>query len=386
VKFRCERDALSEAIGSAGRAVASRSGALPILSGLLVHSGADEIQLAGSDLELTIRVSAPAEIDQEGAAVLPARLFGDIVRSLEPGAVSVDVGEDEARIESGRSKFSLRVLAAEDFPRLPEVAGSGVRMDTTALAEALRQVIPAASRDDARPILTGVLLVSEGAGLRLVATDSYRLGVRDLPGESVLAAHLAGAAAEGRNVLVPAKALGELQRLLGSGGGPGSAAAPGTENTVELSFSDRDACFDTGRARVSTRLIEGQFPNYQQLIPSGYPNRLVVAREALIEAVKRVRLIGRDRDNAPIRLTMTPSEFKLSTIVHDVGEANEELDAKYEGTETTIAFNPEFLLDGLGAISTEEVSLETLDTSKPAIVRSADGGDFLYLLMPVRVS
>jgi DNA polymerase-3 subunit beta len=386
VKFRCERDALSDAISSAGRAVASRSGALPILSGLLVRTGADEIHLAGSDLELTIRVSAPAECDSEGAAVLPARLFGDIVRSLEPGAVSVDVGEDEARIESGRSKFSLRVLAAEDFPRLPEVAGSGVRMDAGALSEALRQVIPAASRDDARPILTGVLLVAEGSGLRLVATDSYRLGVRDLPGESVLAAHLSGAAAEGRHVLVPAKALGELQRLLGSSASPGSSAAPGTENTVELSFSDRDACFDTGKARVSTRLIEGQFPNYQQLIPSGYPNRLVVPREGLIEAVKRVRLIGRDRDNAPIRLTMSSSGLELTTIVHDVGEAKEELDAKYEGTETTIAFNPEFLLDGLGAIGSEEVSLETMDTSKPAIVRSADGGDYLYLLMPVRVS
>ncbi len=374
MKFRCERDALSEAISSAGRAVASRSGALPILSGLLVRTGQDEIDLAGSDLELTIRVSAPAECDDEGAAVLPARLFGDIVRSLEPGAVSVDVGEDEARIKSGRSEFSLRVLAAEDFPRLPEVAGSGVRMDAASLAEALRQVIPAASRDDARPILTGVLLVAEGSGLRLVATDSYRLGVRDLPGESVLAAHLSGAAAEGRHVLVPAKALGELQRLLG------------TENQVELSFSDRDACFDTGRARVSTRLIEGQFPNYQQLIPSGYPNRLVVPREAFIEAVKRVRLIGRDRDNAPIRLMMSAAGLELQTIVHDVGQATETLDAKYEGTETTIAFNPEFLLDGLGAISSEEVSVETLDTSKPAIVRSAEGGDFLYLLMPVRVS
>jgi DNA polymerase-3 subunit beta len=386
VKFRCERDALSEAISSAGRAVASRSGALPILSGLLVRTGVDEIDLAGSDLELTIRVSAPAEVDDEGAAVLPARLLGDIVRSLEPGAVSVDVGEDEARIKSGRSDFSLRVLAAEDFPRLPEVAGSGVRMDAMALAEALRQVIPAASRDDARQILTGVLLVAEGSGLRLVATDSYRLGVRDLPGESVLAAHLSGAAAEGRHVLVPAKALGELQRLLGSGASPGVAAAPGTGSQVELSFSDRDACFDTGRARVSTRLIEGQFPNYQQLIPSGYPNRLVVAREALIEAVKRVRLIGRDRDNAPIRLMMSADGLELQTIVHDVGQASETVDAKYEGTETTIAFNPEFLLDGLGAISTEEVSLETLDTSKPAIVRSAEGGDFLYLLMPVRVS
>jgi len=380
LKFRCERDVLSEAIGSAGRAVASRSGALPILSGLLVRTTDDGLELAGSDLELTIRVSAAAECDGAGAAVLPARLFGDIVRALEPGAVSVDVGDEEARITSGRSDFKLRVLPAEDFPRLPEVAGSGVRMDSAALADALRQVIPAASRDDARPILTGVLLVAEGAGLRLVATDSYRLAVRDLPGETTLAAALSGAAAEGRHVLVPAKALGELQRLLAAAGGPEGGGQ------VELSFSDRDACFDTTRARVSTRLIEGQFPNYQQLIPSGYPNRLIVVREAFIEAVKRVRLIGRDRDNAPIRLAMGPGGLELTAVVHDVGQATEGLDAKYEGTETTVAFNPDFLLDGLAAITSEEVLVETLDTSKPAIVRSAEDGDFLYLLMPVRVS
>jgi DNA polymerase-3 subunit beta len=380
LKFRCERDVLGEAIGSAGRAVASRSGALPILSGLLVRTTDDGLELAGSDLELTIRVSAAAECDGAGAAVLPARLFGDIVRALEPGAVSVDVGDEEARITSGRSDFKLRVLPAEDFPRLPEVAGSGVRMDAVALADALRQVIPAASRDDARPILTGVLLVAEGSGLRLVATDSYRLAVRDLPGETTLAAALSGAAAEGRHVLVPAKALGELQRLLAAGGGTEGGGQ------VELSFSDRDACFDTARARVSTRLIEGQFPNYQQLIPSGYPNRLTVVRESFMEAVKRVRLIGRDRDNAPIRLAMGPGGLELTAVVHDVGQATEGLDAKYEGTETTVAFNPDFLLDGLSAITSEEVLVETLDTSKPAIVRSAEDGDFLYLLMPVRVS
>ncbi len=380
MRFRCERDALNEAIGSAGRAVASRSGALPILSGILIRATGDQVELVGSDLELTIRVSAGAECDEDGTAVLPARLFGDIVRALEPGAVSVEVGEEEARIHSGRSQFSLRVLTANDFPRLSEVQGSGVRMDAVALAEALRQVITAASRDDARPILTGVLLVAEGSGLRMVATDSYRLAVRDLPGETVLAAALSGAAAEGRHVLVPAKALGEVQRLLAG------TASDNATASVELSFSEREACFDTGRARVSTRLIEGQFPNYQQLIPSGYPNRLIVAREAFIEAVKRVRLIGRDRDNAPIRLAMGPSGLELTTIVHDVGQAQELLDAKYEGTETTVAFNPEFLLDGLAALSSDEVVVETLDTSKPAIVRSAEESDFLYLLMPVRVT
>lgn len=380
MRFRCERDALNEAIGSAGRAVASRSGALPILSGLLIKVEADRIELAGSDLELTIRVSAGAECDEPGVAVLPARLFGDIVKALEPGRVTVEVGEEDAKIQGGRSQFSLRVLAATDFPRLPEVSGGGFRMDAAGLSESLRQVIPAASRDDARPILTGVLLVAEGSGLRMVATDSYRLAVRDLPGETVLAAHLSGVAAEGRHVLVPAKALGEVQRLLAGAAGDNAAAE------VELSFSERDACFDTGRARVSTRLIEGQFPNYQQLIPSGYPNRLVVPRETFIEAVKRVRLIGRDRDNAPIRLAMGPSGLELTTIVHDVGQAQELLDAKYEGTETTVAFNPDFLLDGLAALSSDEVVVETLDTSKPAIVRSAEDTEFLYLLMPVRVS
>lgn len=374
MKFNCERESLTEAIGSAGRAVSARA-AMPVLSNFLVKASGEEVEFVGSDLDLTIRVTAPALSVADGTAVLPARLFGDIVRSLEPGAVSVEVGEDEAKIRSGRSEFSLRV-PPNDYPSLPETGNRGIRMDALVLAEALRQVISAASRDDARPILTGVLMVAEGAGLRLVATDSYRLAVRDLPGESDAAQALLGRGESG-HFLVPAKALSELQRLLAAG-----------QETVELSFNDRHVRFDTGRATLTARLIEGTFPNYQQLIPSGYPNRLIVAREGCIEAVKRVRLIGQGRDNNPIRLGMSPGGLDLTTIVHDVGEASETLDAKYEGTETTVAFNPEFLLDGLQAISTTDVSIDTQDTSKPAIVRAVDAGagEFLYLLMPVRVT
>lgn len=372
MKFNCEREALTEAIGNAGRAVSTRA-ALPVLSNFLVKATDGQVEFSGSDLDLTIRVLAPAETVSSGTAVLPARLFGDIVRALEPGAVSVDVGEDEARISSGRSDFTLR-LPPNEFPALPEMEGSGIRMDALALGEALRQVISAASRDDARPILTGVLMVAEGSGLRLVATDSYRLAVRDLPGETGAAEALSGRS-EGGHFLVPAKALGELQRLLS-----------GDEGSVELSFNERHVCFDTGKARLTARLIEGQFPNYQQLIPSGYPNRLTVDREACIEAVKRVRLIGQGRDNNPIRLVMNAAGLELTTIVHDVGQASETLDAKYEGTETTVAFNPEFLIDGLQAIFSKQVSIDTQDTSKPAIVKTDDGGQFLYLLMPVRVT
>jgi DNA polymerase-3 subunit beta len=366
VKFRCERDSLAEAIGNAQRAVASRAGALPVLSGLLVRAEPGQLELVGSDLELTIRVSTPAECDEQGTGLVPARLFGDIVRSLEPGAVTVEVHDDEARITSGRSQFSVRLLAVDEFPRLAEPAEGGVRMNGAALSEALRQVVPAASRDDARPILTGVLLTAEGSGLRLVATDSYRLAVRDLPGESVLAV--------GQKVLVPAKALGELQRLL-------------TDADAEVSFSERDVSFNVGKARVSTRLIEGEFPNYQQLIPSGYPNRLTVARDALIEAAKRVRLVaqGRERDTSPVRLAMRADGLEL-TARGDAGDAQEVVDAKYEGAEMTVAFNPEFLLDAAHAINSPDVVIETQDALKPATLRGRDGTEFLYLLMPVRVS
>jgi DNA polymerase-3 subunit beta len=363
VKFRCEREALAEAIGIAQRAVASRPGALPALSGnVLVKAENGKLELVGSDLDLTIRVTTDVDADATGSVVVPARLFGDIVRSLEPGAVTVEANDEEARITGGRSQFSVRI-SGEEFPKLAEPTAGGVRMDSAALSAALRQVVPAASRDDARPILTAVLLAADGSGLRLVATDSYRLAVRDLPGESVLRA--------GEKVLVPAKALSELQRLLGEG-------------EVEVTFSDREASFDVGRARVSTRLIEGEFPNYQQLIPSGYPNRLTVEREPLIEAVKRVRLVTQGRDT-PVRLAMKPDGLELSAR-SDAGDAQEFLDAKYEGAEMTVAFNPEFILDGLQAIVADEVALETQDALKPATLRAADGGDFLYLLMPVRVS
>jgi len=281
--------------------------------------------------------------------------------------VSVDVGEDEARIKSGRSDFSLRVLAAEDFPRLPEVAGSGVRIGAATLAEALRQVIPAASRDDARPILTGVLLVAEGSGLRLVATDSYRLALRDLQGVSMLA--------EGQKVLVAAKGLGEVQRLLSNETGE-----------IEVVLGEREVVFRVGTTEVTTRLIEGEFPNYQQLIPSGYPNRLTVSREALQSAVNRVRLVGQSKDTAPIRLGMNAEGLELSAIAQDVGEAHESVEAKYEGSDLTVAFNSQFLLDGIDAAASDEVVIESIDPLKPAVMKATDSGDFLYLLMPVRIA
>jgi DNA polymerase-3 subunit beta len=364
VKFRCERDVLVEALGTATRAVASRGGALPVLSGVKAELAADRLTLSGSDLDLTIQVSITVAGQGDGVAVLPARLLADIVRSLQPGAVQLDAEGEEARISSGRSEFTVRLLPAEDFPRLVEAPADEVVLDAAALAEALRQVVRAASHDDARPILTGVLMAAEGDGLRLVATDSYRLAVRDLPGASVLR--------EGQAVLVPSKALGELGRVLGGA----------TEATLRL--AERDATFVVDDTRLTTRLIEGEFPNYRQLIPSAHPNRLTVGREPFLDALRRVKLLAREA--TPVRITLRQDGIELTAVTQDVGQAHEDLDAKYEGAEMVIAFNPEYLADGIEAVEGDEVTLETVDALKPAVVRSVESKDYLYLLMPVRVS
>ena len=364
MKFRCERDTLAEAVATAQRTVASRSGALPVLQDLRLTATENGLELIGSDLEITNRVQVPAEVEETGVAVMP-KLLGEIVRRLEPGPVTVAVTGDEAVITAGRFSTSLRLKPAEDYPRLASTEGSGVRLDAAMFAAALRQVVRAASKDDLRPILTGVLLTAHAGGLRLVATDSYRLAVRDLQGVSVLG--------EGQRVLVAAKGLAEVQRLAGDG-------------EIEVVLRDRDVVFRTSRAEVTARLIEGDFPNYEQLIPSGYPNRLTVSREALLDALDRVQIVGQSRDNAAVRMSMSGEGLELTMSAQDVGNAQEALDAKFEGTELTVAFNPLFLRDGIEAVETTEVALETIDPLKPATLHPVDGGEFLYLLMPVRTS
>jgi DNA polymerase III subunit beta len=367
VQFHCERDVLLDALTTASRAVASRAGNLPVLSGVRMELSGDRLVLTGTDLDLTVTTAAAVGGSEDGVTVVPARLLGDIVRALEPGRVEIHTDDEEARLSSGRSQFSVRVLAADDFPRLAVPTGEEVSLPAASLAEALRQVVRAASSDDARPILTGVLLAAEGDGLRLVATDSYRLAVRDLHGMSVLR--------EDQSVLVPSKALGELARVLTGG------------SNVTLRLADRDATFDAGDVRLTTRLIEGEFPNYRQLIPSSQPNRLTVGREPLLDALRRVKLLAREA--TPVRLTLAPDGLELAAVTQDVGEAHEELDAKYEGAEMMIAFNPDYLADGVEAAEGDEVTLETVDALKPAVVRSGNptaAPDYLYLLMPVRVT
>jgi DNA polymerase III subunit beta len=371
VKFRCERDTLAEAFSAAGRATGGRTGAHPVLAGILLELEDDRLTVTGTDLDLTIRIQLTVGGETNGVVVLPAKLAADIVRSLGDGAVTVDASSDPAgdavHITGGRSQFVVRPLAADDFPRLPAPSESAVSIPTDVLSESLRQVVRAASTDDSRPVLTGVLLSAEADGLRLVATDSYRLAVRDIPGESVLAAD--------QRVLVPGRALGELQRLLSS------------SEKVTLRLGERDATFDTelgsGSLRLSTRLIEGEFPNYGGLIPQHQPNRITVAREPLLEAIRRVKIFA--RDTTPLRLHLGNDHILLSAVSQELGTANEEIDARLEGTEMTVSFNADYLSSGIEAIGTDEITLETSEALRPAVLRGVGAPDYLYLLMPVRV-
>jgi DNA polymerase-3 subunit beta len=323
--------------------------------------------VTGTDQDLTISTEVTVAGTADGVVVAPGRLLTDIVRALGPGAVQLEGDEEELQVSAGRSQFVLRPYHVVDFPHLSAPSGPTVSLSTAGLAEALRQVVRAASSEDTRPVLTGVLMAAEAEGIRLVATDSYRLAVRDLPG-----AH--GVLAEGQKVLVPSRALGELQRLLG-----------GEAEAVEIRLGTHEVRFSTGRVQLSTRLIEGEFPPYRQLIPFNYPNRLVIGREALLDAVRRVRLVARDA-TTPVRMLLKSGSVQLSVITNDWGQAVEEVDAKYEGAEMTIAFNPAYLADGVDAVPGEEVLLETTDSLKPATLKPTESSDYVYLLMPVRVA
>jgi len=363
VKFRCEREILAEALTTAGRAATNRSGTLPVLSGVRMDVSDGQLTVTGTDLELTIRLSVPVHSDRDGSAVVPARLVGDIVKALPAGAVEVAVTDDEMSISAGRSQFSVRPLSLSDFPAQVETDAAPVTLSSQQVGEALRQVVRAASTDDARAVLTGVLLASEDDGLKMVATDSYRLAVRDLPQSSMLAA--------GQKVLVPGRALAELQRVLSS------------DAELSVRLGAREAAFEVGGTRLTTRLIEGEYPNYRNLLPSSYPNQLTVGREALMEALRRVKILA--QDSTPVRLALGGDTLRLTAITQDVGNAHEEIDAAYAGTEMTVAFNPDYLTAGVEAVEGDEVTLSTLDPMKPAVLRGVGHDEYLYLLMPVRV-
>ncbi|MCU1493452.1 MAG: Beta sliding clamp [Acidimicrobiaceae bacterium] len=377
MKFRTERDGLLEALATAGRAASTRGAGGPGATSLQLALHGNHLVVTGSDPDLVIEVRASVAGDSDGVVLVPSRLLVDIVRSFEPGAVTLTSDEDEVRITSGRAEFTVRIPVGAEISRLSAAEGEGITLPTTLFAEGLRQVVRAALADDTRaPQLTGVLMVATDAGLRLVATDSYRLAFRDLAGVSALA--------PGSEVLIPARALAEIQRLVGSG----SDGAEGKAEPLVFHHGELDAVFDLGEVQLTTRLLRGPFPDYERLLPASYPNSFTTSRDDLASALRRVRLMVRDTKDAttPVRIAFGDGGAELTVLTAETGRAAERVEGAYSGDELVVAFNPTYLLDGIEAIRSDTIILDVIDSTKPATVRGAEEDDYRYLLMPVRVS
>ena len=374
MRFRTERDGLLAALVVAGRAASPR-GAL--------GSGSPSVQLAlrgnrleitGSDPDLVIEVRLGVSGEADGVVLLPSRLIVDIVRAFDPGTVSFGGSDEDVTITSGRAEFVVRTPVGAEITRLSSIDGEGLTLPATRFAEGLRQVVRAALTDDTRaPQLTGVLMVATETGLRLVATDSYRLAYRDLTGLTALES--------GAEVLVPARALAEIQRLVG-------AEEESDSSTLVFRHSELDAVFEVNEIKLTTRLLKGPFPDYQRLIPNAYPNALALDRDELAAALRRVRLMVRDAKDVttPVRIAFSSDGAELTVLTAESGRAVERVDGQFSGEELTVAFNPSYLLDGVEAIRSDTLVLEVIDSTKPATVRGEGEDDYRYLLMPVRVS
>jgi DNA polymerase-3 subunit beta len=361
MKFKCDRDVFSEALQTVQRAVSSRPG-IPALTGVLMNASGKELVLATTDLEVSARLRLEVQVQEEGVALIPARLLADMVKSFEQAPVILEAEGGQARIVCSNYEGTVRCLPAEDFPALQDPGGTRVTVDASGFAEGVGQVTRAASRDEARPILTGVLLEISREGVTMAATDSYRLAVREL-----------SATAEGEaKALVPERALSEA----------GRAAAGEEKGQIELFVEHSQVAFRIGSLTLTSRLIEGEFPNYRQLLPERYESRLSASRQQLLDAVRRVGLLA--RESSPVKMEFNALGVRLSSSSPDLGGAVEVVEAKFEGDDLTAAFNPNYLVDGLTGVTGDRVEIEVRDGLKPAVVRG-EGEGFVYLAMPVRL-
>lgn len=360
MRIRAQRDDLADVLARANRAVGTRT-ALPVLQGLLCEVFGTSLRVTGTDLDMTVRTQAEVEVIEEGRAVIPGRLLSEAVRKMPVGQVTIGVSDTDIEIQGNGPRFTLRPLNIEDFPVQEDIVSEGVEVDGEELADAINQVAIAASGDGARPILTGVLFESSDDGLRMVATDSYRLAKRDLPGVGL----------EG-TALVPARGLRELPRTIG---------AP----KITAQLREREAVFSSDRGILRLRLIDGNFPKYQSLLPETYPNQVVLNKEELLDALGRVSLVA--EDHIPVRLKLMEGGVEVTVSRQDVGGETEHLSGEFTGSdeEVTIAFNPRYLQDGVTAMPGDSVRIQVIDSYKPSVLDTGTEGNFLYLLMPVRV-
>jgi DNA polymerase-3 subunit beta len=368
LKLTTKREDLVSKLSIVSRAVSTRA-ATQALSGVLLSAQGGRVTLAATDLDLGLQTTLEADVEAEGSVLLPGRLFAEIARSLADPSVEIESREAEHDVEirSGGSSFHLRVLPAEDFPKLPQPEESpGLKIPAPALEASIELVARAASRDDMRPVLTGVFVSASAKEMTMVATDSYRLAVK----RTELAADLGGEL----EANIPARALRELGRILSSEGA----------GEASISLLTNQAVFQAGSILLSTRLIDGQFPNFRQLLPESYEHDVRLPRPDLLDVVRRVSQLA--QRNAPLRLSFRSGELTVAAETPDVGDAQETMPAAFEGEDLEIGFNPEFLKEGIESVAGDEILVRLISPLRPGLLEPVEGDDFRYLVMPIRLN
>jgi DNA polymerase-3 subunit beta len=366
MKLSTAREDLFANLQTVTRAASTRS-AIQALSGVLLSAQGGRIELRATDMEIGLRVPLEGEAARDGAVVLPARLFLDVVRALRGSTVSIEQrpAEQDVEIKAGNAVFHVRTLRLEDFPPFPEAEDAQrVEVPAPAFVETVNRVAKSASRDETRPVLTGILVSASGTELRMVATDSYRLAVKETELEVPIEAPI--------EANVPSRALQELGRIAGDA------------ERIGVAVKTNQVIFDVGGIVLSSRLIDGQFPNYRQLLPESYDHELRFDASEFTDVVKRISLLA--QKNAPLRLAFSEGEVTISARTPDIGEASESVPVPFAGEPFEIGFNPDFLGDGLESVGAADVLFKLISPLRPGLIQAADGSGFLYLLMPIRLN
>jgi DNA polymerase-3 subunit beta len=364
LKISCSRDELTSRLAVVSRGVSTRT-AVQILGGILLSAGDGKLTLAATDMELSLRAALPAQVEGDGGVVVPGRLLVDLARLLPDAEVLLEHRPEEGivRLASGSYESRLHTYNAEDFPRLPDPeATERHAIDRDALLETIARVSRSASRDESRPVLTGILVRFEGGKLVMAATDSYRLSVKETT--------MTGSLPE-LEAIVPARSLGELARV-----------AQAAER-VELAVHENQVVFGIDDVWLTTRRIDGQFPNYRQLVPEAFEHEVTLPREELLDVVRRTSVMA--QRNSPLRLRFGDGELTVAARTQDVGEARESLPVQFSGEPLEIGFNAEFLRDGVESVLGDELRLKLISSLRPAVIQG-DDADFLYLIMPIRLA
>jgi len=364
LKLTCSRDELLRGLGIVSRGVSTRT-TVQILSGILLRAGDGKLELAATDMEVSLRTAVEAKVEAEGSVVVPGRLLLELARLLPEAEVAIEHKLEEAAVEvrCGTASYRLHTYNAEDFPRLPETQGIELHeVDRETVLDTVGRVSRSASRDESRPVLTGVLMRFEPGKLVVAATDSYRLSVKETA--------LEGSVPE-LEAIVPARALGELARIAVEG------------EKLSLGVHENQVVFGTADAWLTSRRIDGQFPNYKQLVPETFEHEVALPRDELLDVVRRVSVMA--QRNSPLRLRFADGELTVSAQTQDVGEAHESLPVSFGSEALEIGFNAEFLRDGIDSVAGEQVRLKLISPLRPAVLQG-EADDFLYLIMPIRLA